>query len=317
MYYNHNLRTNLQEWKSRLYKATYEQLGHQIKYCIHNIEKNRVLFNLIQEATLKYPYSQEQLSRIVEADYGRLEVSFEDEINHASYSYLILKYFIEECNSYSLQDYIFFQREDFEDTKKNIIEELFTPIFYYFHDKLEKSSSVIYLLEKYKKRTEWFTYNKLIEKYSTATKKYEQIFEDDLRLFLFDQGIDYPFSTPKSTSGRSDIVGSIETNDPLVIEVKIFDREKKYDKKRIIEGFSQIIKYTNDYNKDVGYLVIFNLDNAEINFDINEKNNIFPPMITFNNKTFFLITINLFKGITASKIGTTEVVIISENEMTK
>ncbi len=32
MYYNHNLRTQLQEWKNRLYRATYEQFGHQLKY---------------------------------------------------------------------------------------------------------------------------------------------------------------------------------------------------------------------------------------------------------------------------------------------
>src|SRR5690606_12556230 len=176
---------------------------------------------------------------------------------------------------------------------------------------------VIYLLEKYKRRTEWFTYNELLNKYKIASKNYEQIFEDDLRLFLFDQGIDYPFSTPKSTSGRGDIIGSIETNDPLIVEIKILDKEKKYGKQRIYDGFSQIIKYANDYNKDVGYLVIFNVDNIEIDFVLNEKNNIFPPMVSFNNKTYFIIVVNLYNGISASKIGTTEVLTINENDLTK
>ena len=94
------------------------------------------------------------------------------------------------------------------------------------------------MLEKYKRRTEWFTFSNLLEKYSTADKNYEQIFEDDLRLFLFDQGIDYPFSTPKSTSGRGDIIGSIDTNDPLIIEIKIFDRERgTMVSKELLKGF--------------------------------------------------------------------------------
>jgi hypothetical protein len=318
MYYNHNIRTSLQEWKNRLYRATYEQFGHQLKYCINNLENNRLLFSLIQDATLKYPYTEKQLQQIVdEQEYSRPNMSFQNEVHHTSYCYQILKYFVKIGETYSLHTLTIFYRRDYEETKKNIIEEYLTPIFYYLHDKLDKSNSVVYLLEKYKKRTEWFTHSQLMSKYSTADKSYEQIFEDDLRLFLFDQGIDYPFSTPKSTSGRADIIGSIDTDDPLVIEIKIFDRDKGYGKNRIIEGFSQIIKYTNDYNKDIGYLVVFNTDKAEIDIVLNEKSNIFPPVINFNNKTYFIIIVNISTGIPASKIGTTEVISISENELTK
>jgi hypothetical protein len=318
MYYNHNIRTNLQEWKNRLYRATYEQFGHQLKYCINNLENNRLLSSLIQDTTLKYPYTEEQLQQIVdEQEYGRPDMSFQNEIHHTSYCYQILKYFFKIGETYNLHTLTIFYGRDFEDIKKNIIEEYLTPIFYYLHDKLDKSNSVVYLLEKYKKRTEWFTFSQLLNKYSAADKSYEQIFEDDLRLFLFDQGIDYPFSTPKSTSGRADIIGSIDTDDPLVIEIKIFDREKGYGKNRVIEGFSQIIKYANDYHKDVGYLVVFNTDKAEIDIVLNEKSNIFPPVVNFNNKTYFIIVVNISNGISASKIGTTEVITISENELTK
>jgi hypothetical protein len=318
MYYNHNIRTSLQEWKNRLYKATYEQFGHQLKYCISNLENNRLLYSLIQDSCMKYPYTEEKLKQIVDRrEYGKPNISFENEVHHSSYCFQILKYFIKIGNTYNLHTLTLFFARDFEDKKKKIIEEYITPIFYYLHDKLDKSNSIVYLLEKYKKRTEWFTFNQLLEKYSIAEKSYEQIFEDDLRLFLFDQGIDYPFSTPKSTSGRADIIGSIDTNDPLVVEIKIFDREKNYGKNRIIEGFSQIIKYTNDYNKDIGYLVVFNTDKAEIDISLNEKSSIFPPVINFNNKTYFIIVININTGTTASKIGTTEIITINENELTK
>ncbi|WP_202925390.1 hypothetical protein [Mucilaginibacter sp. 14171R-50] len=317
MYYNHNIRTSLQEWKGRLYKATNEQFGHQLKYCINNIEKNKLLFSLISDSIIQYPFSQEQLKEMGDNDYGAPDLSFEDEVQHASYCYQFLKYFIQEYKDYNLHHYTNFHGGNFEETKKNVIEELITPLFYYLHDKLDKSNSIVYLLEKYKRRTEWFTYKDLLKEYQNATKSYEQIFEDDLRLFLFDQGIDYPFSTPKSTSGRGDIIGAIETDDPLIIEIKVLDKDKSYGKQRVIDGFSQIIKYTNDYSKDLGYLVIFNTDNIEIEFVLNEKNNLFPPMISFNNKTYFIVVINLHTGISASKIGTTEVLTINETELTK
>ena len=66
------------------------------------------------------------------------------------------------------------------------VEQLIAfPIVYFVHDKIEKYSSTIFLLEKYKKRIEWFTKDQLLTKYRQLTKSYEQIFEDDLRLFLY------------------------------------------------------------------------------------------------------------------------------------
>ncbi len=317
MYYNHNIRTNIQEWKNRLSKATYDQFGHQLKYCLNNIEENKQIFGIIKEAILIHPYREGELKKIVD-NYDKVEVEFHNENQQASFCYQLLKHFIKDCGSYNLHERMYyFNGNGFLETKKNIIEELITPIFYFIHDKLDKSNSTVYLLEKYKKRTEWFTNSSLLNEYNLATKNYEQIFEDDLRLFLFDQGIDYPFSTPKSTSGRADIIGSIDTNNPIVIEIKLIDKKKKYGKKRVIDGFSQIVKYTNDFNKDVGYLVIFNVDNIELNFELNEANNTFPPIVTLNHKTYFIIVININSGISASKIGKTEVITIKESELVK
>ncbi len=314
MYYNHNLRTSLQEWKVRLVKANVEHYASQLKFLINNLENNKLLFGLIQESIMKYSYpnSDEYFENILKSDF-KPEINFENQMHRASLSYQLLKYAIMESKSYSLFGYY---GGSFDVAKEKSIEFFITPIIYYLHDKLDESNSILFLLEKYKKRTEWFTYIELKAKYETAIKSYEEIFENDLRLFLFDQGIDYPFSTPKSTSGRADIIGSIETDNPIVIEIKIFDKEKNYGKNRIIDGFSQIIKYTNDYNKEIGYLIVFNMNNLEIEFELNDKNNNFPPMIHFSNKTYFIIIVNLFNDVSASKQGKTEKVTINENELT-
>ena len=316
-YSNHILRTNLQEWKNRLYRATYAQFGNQLKFLIKNIENNPQTNGLLNEANQKYEYSQGDLSQIVEQQRRGADIEFESEIHQAAFCHQFLKYMIGVSGNYNLHNLIFFSGRDFDGTKTKIVEDYISPILNYLHDKLDKSNSTIYLLEKYKRRTEWFTKKELFNLYNSAEKNYEQILEDDLRLFLFDQGIDYPFSTPGSASGRADIIGEIETDDPLVIEIKIFDREKGYGKDRIKDGFTQIVKYANDYSKDVGYLVIYNMDKAELNLNFAENNNIFPASIRFNNKVFYFIVINSSCRDTASKLGTIKEIEITENELTK
>ncbi len=316
-YANHNLRTNLQEWKSRLYRATYQQFGHQLKYFFQNIDKNSQLLGLINDAKNDFPLTTQQLDEYIENIGNGNQFGYESEVDQAAFCYQILKHFFTKYSTYEIHHYTTFQRRDFEYTKNGIIEEFISPITYYLHDKLDKSNSTIFLLEKYKRRTEWFTKVELLSQYKTATKNYEKIFEDDLRIFLFDQGIDYPFSTPSSASGRADIVGEIETEDPLIIEIKIVDKDKGYGKDRIKEGFTQIVKYANDYNKDVGYLAIFNIDNLVINFKFGDSTKVFPPSFNFDNKTFYFIVINCYTGDTASKTGVTKEITITMDELTK
>ena len=313
-YSNHNLRTNLQEWKNRVYRATYQQFGNQLKFLFNNIGNNKQLSALMGDACNSFSLTPEELDQIL--NEHRIDIEYSSETHQAAFCYQLLKYFFEKY-SYDMHRYTPFQRGDFDDTKTAIVEEYIAPIIYYLHDKLDKSNATIFLLEKYKRRTEWFTKKSLSEKYSNATKSYEQIFEDDLRLFLFDQGIDYPFSTPSSASGRADIIGEIETSDPLIIEVKIFDSEKGYRKDRIKEGFSQIVKYANDYNKDVAFLVLYNMDNAELNFNLGPDNKVFPPMLNFNNKNFYFVTINCFSETSASKTGTLKQIEITAEELTQ
>ena len=155
----------------------------------------------------------------------------------------------------------------------------------------------------------------LMIKYKEAKKPYEQIFEDDLRLYLFDQGIHNPFSQPRSSFGRPDIVGLIDTKNPLILEIKIYDSSKSYKKDRIIDGFNAIVKYTKNHNKNVGYLVVFNLDNIEIEISSEDAEKIFPPKIIFNDKIFYIIVIDLNFEIPASAGGKTKVVTITKEEL--
>uniref|UniRef100_UPI001FA79596 hypothetical protein n=1 Tax=Pontibacter vulgaris TaxID=2905679 RepID=UPI001FA79596 len=205
--------------------------------------------------------------------------------------------------------------QSINDRISSFVHNFIDPIVHYLHDSIEEKSFVLYLLEKYKKRTEWFKADILTKAYKEASANYEQLFEDDLRLFLFEQGIDYPFSTPKSRSGRADVVGMLDTQDPLVVEVKIYDSEKGYKKKRIIDGFKQIVEYTNNYNKTTGYLVVYNLDQIEIQIKTEATDQQFPQRVLFNNKVYYIIFVNLTYDVSASKLGTQKVEVIQEAEL--
>ena len=214
-------------------------------------------------------------------------------------------------------EYNVFREQNHRDGVKAFLDGIVTPIVNYLHESLDNISYILYILERYKLRTEWFTKDSLRKKYKEVeNKQYEQVLEDDVRLYLFDQGIDYPFSTPKSASGRADVVSLIDTEDPLVMEIKIYDSERKYGKERIISGFTQIVKYANDYLKNVGYLVVFNLDEIEIEIESIEPDNKFPNRVIFNGKTYYIIIVNLNYDTTASNLKKLNPVTISYKELT-
>jgi hypothetical protein len=186
----------------------------------------------------------------------------------------------------------------------------------YLNDHLEDHNSMLYLLEKYKKRTEWFTKDVLLKKYTDATASYEKLLQEDLRLFLFDQGIENPFSPSDLPSGRPDTVANLDTQNPLVLEIKIYNKQKRYEKNRIKEGFKQIVSYSNDLNKNTGYLVVFSLDQIVIDYKFNNLNNQFPPCLEFNNKFYYFITVNLNFDKSAC-VNNFPIVTITENDLIK
>jgi hypothetical protein len=315
MYYIHNLRSNLQEWKNRLYRANHDQFGIQLNFFLNKLSSTQLLVSILSEYEAKYSPIDDELKAILEDEdnFGGKEMNFENDYHQAFFCYKIFNYLRDNNNINYILHNSFFARRDNEETRSNIIECYIAPIVNYLHDRLDESNSIIYLLEKYKRRTEWFLRNQLLEKYKNASNKaYEQVFEDDLRMYLFDQGIEYPFSTPKSSSGRADI---IDTTDPLVLEIKVIDFEKGYKKNRIIDGFKQIVKYTNDYNKSIGYLAIFNASDCEINFNFADNDGKFPPRFFVGNKTYFFIIINLNFSTSASKLGKVEIIEVTAADL--
>lgn len=175
------------------------------------------------------------------------------------------------------------------DAKEFIFKELIQPFCNYFFEKLEDQRFILRLLYRYKHRCEWFQRERLLQLYKSETKKGEKLLALDLYQYLFDEGINFTIE-PSSIDGAIDLISGQNSEDPLLADAKIFSGNKTY----ICEGFGQIYRYTGKYNEPFGYLVIYNVTNKEISFLFkNSRSSI--PFVTFNHKTIFFITIDLFE----------------------
>jgi hypothetical protein len=207
-----------------------------------------------------------------------------------------------------------YRDQHFDTSRDKFVEMMIQPILDYLNDQLDSGNFNLYLLEKYKRKVEWFTKKDLMKKFNEYNGKKEDVFDDDLRQYLLDQGVDYPFSRPRSASGEADIIGMIDTENPLVLEVKYYDGNS-HKKDRIVAGFAQIVKYANDYNKNIGYLVIFNTAQAEINIESEDNSKQFPSRVNFNNKNYFIIVVDMNHEKSASQLGKLRVETITKSEL--
>ncbi len=137
------------------------------------------------------------------------EFPFNSREEQASFCYQCILMMLGKFNNKLLLSFTNYGLGNLDEIKNNVFNDFIIPIFLYLYENINTTSNVLFLLEKYKIRTEWFNKIGLFEAYKKLDKNYEDILEHDLRLFLFDNGIDYPFSTPKSTSGRADIAGNL------------------------------------------------------------------------------------------------------------
>jgi hypothetical protein len=327
MYTQLNLRDTLKEWKNRLYNAPHTLLNRQLDSFISQVQNepliNAVLLELLNKADLLVRHP---MDRCRDALMGNVLFSifenqrFVDDSERAMYHYCLLKVLHEDDSEIYRNHAIMSNIAQSYDVPKAFVERYVDPLVYYLYDRINEGSEVLYLLEKYKRKCEWFEKHRLRQLYEKSQGHQEQVLDEDLRKFLFEQGIDYPFSTPSSPSGEADVVGLLHTDDPLVLEVKIFDRDRDYRKQRIIDGFRQIVSYSNDYHKPVGYLLIFNRDTVEVNIETDNQINSYPVFnkVLFLGKVYFIVFVNIPPSTTetASKRGQTKKVTITEAELT-
>jgi hypothetical protein len=189
---------------------------------------------------------------------------------------------------------------DLNDKCREFTQRIIQPLFDYLGERIGAESSVLYVLERYVRRVEWFDRDDLYARAMQDTRKAEDVYDADLRRFLFSEGINMPFSQARSASGLSDVLADLDTDDPLVCEVKIFDAVNR-GIHHLTSGVNQAIQYATDYGKQVAYLVVINLSDRPFTLPSEDDSKNWPPRIIVAGIRVYLITVRALPTPSASK----------------
>lgn len=295
MYYLRNLRVQLQERRNRLYKTGHVTYDSELNYLLQFTNNNPYLRSILEildaEANLDF---DEWASKHANQ---RLVVDFPDtEVGRAKVCLGILMRLLndEQGQEWPRWTRLFTAETQFDPMLRDFTEAVVDPFVNYLHDRIDESGNILYLIERFKLRTEWFDREHLYKLYSENPQTGEAQLDQKLRASLFDGGVDFPLSQPSSPSGKADITAMLETDDPLVVEVKVFDPHTGKNKGHVRQGFHQVLKYANDYNKNVGYLVVFNCSpHSMVIVPDEEAKGEVPSRILYADKTFFVVAIDV------------------------
>ena len=295
MFYLRNLRVRLQERRNRLYRTGFRAYDAELRYLLQFLDDNHYTRSLLD--TLSVSPTADFDGWVVAQSNVRGGVQFpQSEEGRAKVCYGIIKRCARDDNG---DEWLrwgrrFSSESEFDPMLSDLTEAVVDPFVNFLHDQIDDGGSVLYLIERFKLKAEWFGRQELYDLYQGDTSVGEASLDQELRASLFEGGVDYPFSQPSSPSGKADIVALLGSNDPLVLEVKVFDPDRGRGKSHLQQGFHQVLRYSNDYNQSLGYLVIFNCSDRQLAISPEEASEAeFPPRITYGGKTFFAIPIDI------------------------
>lgn len=183
-----------------------------------------------------------------------------------------------------------------------VTERLVEPFVNFLESRIGTESDILYLLDKIKRRIEWFDQEQLYKTCMASERHREEVYDRYIRRFLFDQGVEFPFSQPRSASGEADIISGLETNDPLVAEIKLYDGDS-YGITYVAKGFNQAVQYAQDYGKTSAYLLVINLSDQNLHLPSDEDAQIWPPRLHTSGVTVYMVVIRAKPTDSASKQG--------------
>ncbi|HAB16732.1 MAG TPA: hypothetical protein PLX89_17830 [Verrucomicrobiota bacterium] len=166
------------------------------------------------------------------------------------------------------------------------------PLFDYIDEQIDDKRMTLALLKKFKHRCEWFRRTELLKQFNDATGQGEKTLATCLYEYLHDQGLQFHIE-PQSASGKIDLISAQSGKDRLVADAKLFNPERGQDRNYIIKGFRQVYDYTKDFNESFGYLVIFKTCEQDLAIPTEHLESSIP-FISHNNKTIFLLVIDIF-----------------------
>jgi hypothetical protein len=299
MNYRRDLQIRLQEKYRRLYKANFQSYHHEAGYFVKFIRDTPALAFIVESLERIEPDLDPETWAAEHIGYQGFELPPTDE-GRAKLSWHLLQTWAETPNGAAMFGHMIDSGNDLPSGCRTATEQVVEPLVEFLQESLGQAADILYLLERYVRHVEWFERDRLHAEYESNTGRGEAVYDNDLRKFLFEQGIDHPFSQPRSASGEADVVAVLDQEDPLICEVKLFNGES-YNKAYIGKGFRQAVAYANDYGKSVAYLVIVNVSDRHFELPTDGAAKDWPPRVESNGVTVFMVHVRARPSPSASK----------------
>ncbi|RAS59266.1 hypothetical protein C8D87_115127 [Lentzea atacamensis] len=310
-----DLQVAIRERFRRLMTAHYEDFSHQIDLTTAWIEKQPALASILVAAEQVEP----------ELDFDgwlamltnrRMSWPASTEEGKATLVWRLMKYIgSDEINTQNWRMILFTFSGKLSEAPREMSERLLAALFDFLTERVGMDSNILHVLNRYVRKVEWFDREALHAEYLAQTRRGEEVYDRHLRRFLFSEGINMPFSQAKSASGLSDVLTDLDTEDPLVCELKLFDADN-HGKRVIAAGLNQVTHYAGDYNKTVAYLVIVNLSGRALELPTDGEAKVWPRYIELGGVRTYLIPVRaLPPEASASKLGKASPVSVSREEL--
>jgi hypothetical protein len=309
-----SLQIGLQERYRTLAKSEYRYFGEKAAYLRNYVLEHAALAAIVHSLDDLAP-EVDPAEWVATRSVDRQGIDLPPtEAGQAKLLWYLLGCWAEETREVKQDDrWVSFETQ-FQDITRAACEQLVEPLVGYLQERLGDDSDVLRLIGRYKRRVEWFDRKRLHAEFLENQTQGEAVYDRDLRRYLFDQGIDNPFSQPRSASGEADVIALLETEDPLVLEIKLYDGEGR-GIANIASGVQQAARYASDYHKTTAYVAIFNLTDRHLVLPTDDETASWPPSVRVGDVKVNLIVIQALPLPSASTQGRVQQVTVTRAQL--
>lgn len=301
MKFQEGLQVELRNRYRRLYKSDYDSYASELRYLRAWIEERQALKAIIDAVERSEPG--------VDADAWFTALSRHDAVewpdSEAGRAKVVWRILVRLANGdlqASTVGRTFSRESNLNDAVRDFTDGPVEAFVEYLERRLVAASDMLYLLERYGRRVLWFEQHRLWDSYQADTRHGEALYDADLRRFLFEQGVDYPYSQPAGPSGKVDILVDLEGDSPLACEVKLFDGDS-YGAPYLAKGLQQARRYAEDYGRTEAFLVVFNLTTRALSLPTDDNAKQWPPRLHVGGVTTFVVVVQAAPMASASTSG--------------
>ncbi len=274
MLLEHDLRIRLRERRDRLYRSGAPEFERELERLLGWMESRPYIAAILTELDA------------VDVDYDSWSQSFRGRrFTFPSGEAERTKLCLEICRRGDPDNLTrLLTSSHFEDLDRIFVEAFVDPVVNFVEDRLEEGGSILALLLRYQRRVEWFDQARLYSAAKRDPANGARTLDTDLRRYLLERGVDYPFSEP---SARADPLHD-DAATPLALETRLFDPVGGAGTEHVREGFERAVALAREHGRPAGYLVVFDLAGERLVFETSSPRGQVPAVRVDGRRIFVL-----------------------------